>query len=92
MPSTWSSGEPILSPDSKLNRPVRRMNKNLGYFEDEFDKDIPIPVEAYDKLLAKNHGEGEIRRHPPAPRPEEYYRGNLNITYSDGPLVLPFLP
>ena len=89
MTSTRSSREPILSPDPDLNRTLRRMNQNLGNLEEEFDREIPPPVEAHDQILAENHGEGEIRRQPPAPRPQEYCRGNVNITDSDGPLVLP---
>ena len=29
---------------------------------------------------------------PPVPHPQEYYRGNVNITNSDGPPILPPLP
>ena len=30
--------------------------------------------------------------HPPIPRPKDYYKVNINIADSDGPLVLPPLP
>ena len=92
MPSTRSNAEPILSPDPELNCRLCRMNRNLGNLEDELDHEIPPPVEAHDQLLAENHGEGEIRSQPPAPPPHEYNRGNVNITDSECPLVLPILP
>ena len=40
----------------------------------------------------KNHREGEIRRQPPTPRPQDYYRGFDNITDSDGPVFFHPLP
>ena len=52
MTSTRSSREPILSPDPDLNRTLRRMNQNLGNLDEEFDREIPPPVEAHDQLLA----------------------------------------
>ena len=33
-----------------------------------------------------------MRRQPPAPRPQEYYTDNVNITDYDEPLVLPHQP
>ena len=33
-----------------------------------------------------------LRRQTPVHRPQEFYRGNINITDSDGPLVLPTIP
>ena len=87
-----SRGEPILSPDPKLERTLRRMNPNLGILDDDHNLKIPPPVDDHDILLPENHGKGEIRRKPPAPRPQEYYRGYDNITNSDGPLVLHPLP
>ena len=53
---------------------------------------MPPFVDARDPLISNIHGEGEIRRQPPAPRPQEYYRGYKNIAESDGPLVLHPLP
>ena len=68
------------------------MNRNLGILNDDHNLEIPQPVDAHDQLLPENRGEGEIHRQPPAPRPQEYYRGYDNITDSNGPLVLPLLP
>ena len=53
---------------------------------------MPPLVDAHDPVLHDIHGEGEIRRQPPAPRPQEYYRGYENIADSDGTLILPPLP
>ena len=39
-----------------------------------------------------NLGDDALSIQPPTPRILEYYRGNVNITDSDGPLVLPPLP
>ena len=62
---------------------------NLG---DEIDYQLPPPVDAHNRVLVENPGEGYLRRQPPASRPQEYYRGNVSITDSNGPLVLPSLP
>ena len=43
-------------------------------------------------MIVENPDEGALKRQSPAPRPQEYYRGNVNIADSDGPLVLPPLP
>ena len=43
-------------------------------------------------MVVDNPGEDNLRRKPPSPRPQEYYKENVNITYSDGPLLLPPLP
>ena len=43
-------------------------------------------------MVVTNPSEGNQRRQPPAPLPQECYRGNANITDSDGPLVLHPLP
>ena len=36
--------------------------------------------------------DNSMRMQPFVPCPQEFYRGNVNITDSDGPLVLPPLP
>ena len=92
MPSTWSRGEPILSPDLKLEHTLRKMNQNLGILDEDHNPKHPPPSDTHDQLLSKNCGEGEIRRKPPAPCPEEYYRGYDNIIDSDSSLLLPPLP
>lgn len=69
------------------------MNQNFGIIDDDHNLELPPPVDAlHDQLLPENRGKAKIRRQPPALRPQEYYRGYDNITYSDGPLVLPHLP
>ena len=65
------------------------MNKKFGILDDYHNPELPPPIDAHDQLLPENHGEGEIWRQPPAPHPQEYYRGYDNFTNSDGPLVLP---
>ena len=49
-------------------------------------------VEVRDPIIPDIRGEGEIWRQPPAPRPQEYYRGYEHIADSDGLLVFPPLP
>ena len=43
-------------------------------------------------MVFDNPGYGNPSRQPPAPRPQEYYRGNVNIAEFDWPFVLPPLP
>ena len=64
----------------------------MGILDDDHNLEISPLVDAHDKLLPENRGEGEIHRQPPAPRPQKYYRGYDNITDSDGTLDLPPLP
>ena len=94
MPSTWSRGEPILSLDPELNRTLCRMNiqNNPSYIDDDINPQFPPPIDAHNQVVIDNPGKGISRRQPPAPRPQEYYRGNVNITDSDGPLFLNPLP
>ena len=66
-------------------RTLHIMNRNLVIIDDHNTK-LPPPVDDHDQLLLENCGEGDIRRQPPAPRPQEYYRGSNNITESEGPL------
>ena len=54
MPSTWSRGEPILSPDPDMKRTLRRMNKNLGTLDDNHNLEIQPPVDAHGQLLPEN--------------------------------------
>ena len=88
MPSTWTRGEPIVSHDPELNRTLRRMNiqNNPAYIDDEINRQPPSPVDAHNQVIVENPGEGAIRRQPCALRPQEYYRGTVNITDSDGTL------
>ena len=94
MPSTQSWREPILPLDPKLNCTLCRMNilNNLAYIDDEITLNFPPPVYDHNQVVVNNPGEGTPRRKPPTPLPQEYYREMLNITDSNGPLVLPPLP
>ena len=94
MPSTRSREEPILPFDLELNRTLCRMNiqNNPAYIDDEINPQLPPPVNVRNRVVSDNPGEGYPRRQPLVPRPQEYYSGNVNITDSDGPLVLPPLP
>ena len=94
MPSTWNQGESIVPFDTELNRAVHRMNDqqnpvNLG---DGINHQLPPPFDAHNQVIVENLDDGTFRRQPPIPLPQEFYRGNINIIDSDGPLVLPPLP
>ena len=93
MTSTWSRGEPILSFDPELNHTLRRMNEphNHDNIGNRINRKLPLPVYAHNKVIVENPEEGALRRQPPAPRPQEYYRGNVSIVDSDGPFVPPLL-
>ena len=89
-----SRGEPILPLDLELNRTLRRMNiqYDLSYIDYEINPQLPPPVDAHKRVIVDNPGECNPKRQPPAPHPQEYYRGNVNITNSDGTLFLTPLP
>ena len=94
MPCTRSQGEPIVQFNHELKRTLRRMNDqqnptNLG---DGINLHVPPPVDAHNQVIVENLDDGTFRRQPPIPLPQEFYRGNINIIDSDGPLVLPPLP
>ena len=80
--------------DPELNRTLHRMNEphNLDNIGDRINNQLTPPVDAHNKVIVKNLDEGALRRQPPAPHPQEYYRGNVNIADSAEPLVLPPLP
>ena len=90
MLSTRSRGEPILSLDPELNRTLRRMKiqNNPTYIDDEINPQPPPLVNAHNQVIVDNGGEDNPRREPPAPHPQEYYRGNVNIINSNGSRVL----
>ena len=93
MPSTRNWGEPILPFDFKLNRTLRRINNlqnptNLG---DWINCHIQPSVDAHHYVFAENPIKDALRMELPIPRPQDFYRGNINITYFYGPLVLPLL-
>ena len=94
MPSTRSRGEPILPLDPGLNRTLDRMNdqQNPANLVDRINRWLPQPVNVHNQEIMENPGDGALRRKPPVPRPQEFYRANINITDSDWPLVLPPLP
>ena len=92
MPNTRSKKIRVIEPDPELERTLRRINQNLGIQGDEVDPQMPPLVDVRDPVVHYIRGEGEILRQPPAPRPQEYFRGYENIVDSDGPLVLPLLP
>ena len=72
MPSTRSRGESILSPDPELEHTLCKINQNFGILDNDHHPELPPSVDVHDQLLAENHGEGDIKRLPPAPRPQEY--------------------
>ncbi|TMW90849.1 hypothetical protein EJD97_015143 [Solanum chilense] len=52
-----------------------------------------LPVEPHHQVHVENQLGDALGLQPPAaPRLQDYYRGNMNITDSDEPLVLPSLP
>ena len=67
-------------------------SKQSCLYRDEINPQLPPPVDAHNQVVVDNPGEGNPRRQPPALRPQEYYRGNVDITDCDGPLFLPSLP
>ena len=94
MPSTQSRGEPVFPFDPKLTRTLHRMNSphNLVDLSDEINFQPPPPIDAQNQVIVENPCEGAMMRQPSASHPQEYYRGNVNITDFEGPLVLPPLP
>ena len=50
----------------------------------------PLSVEAHNQVQV--YLDNALRWQPPTPRPQDYYRGNINIAESDEPRVLPPLP
>lgn len=79
---------------SELNRTLRRMNnlQNTANLGDELNRQPPPPVDAHNQVFAKNLDDDTLRIQPPIPCPQEFYRGKINITDSNGPLVLPPVP
>ena len=67
------------------------IQNNPTYIDDEINPQLPL-VDTHNHVIVDNLGEGNSRGKPHAPRPQEYYRGNVNITDSDGPHVLHPLP
>ena len=94
MPSTRSRGEPILPLDLELNCTLRRtkIKNNSAYIDDKINAQFPSPVDVHNRVVVDKPCEDNPRRQTPALRPQEYYRVNVNITDSDGPLILPPLP
>ena len=86
-----SRGEPTLLFDQELNHTLRRMNvpQNPANHGDGINRQLSPQVDAHNQVIVKNLDEGALKRQPPTPRPQDYYRGNVNIIDSDGPLVLP---
>ena len=73
MPSTRSLGEPILPFVPKLNENLHRMNDahsptNNG---SGINRQLPSPVEAHNKMIVENPGDGVVRGQPPVPRSQE---------------------
>ena len=65
---------------------------NPAYLGDGVIRQPPLPIEAHNQVQVENQLQNALRMHPPAPRPHDYYRGNINIDDCDGPLVLPHFP
>ena len=72
----------MLSLDPELNCTLRRMNiqNNPAYINDEIKHQLPPPIDAHNRVIVDNPVEGNPRRKHPTPRPQEYLRGNVNIT------------
>ena len=65
---------------------------NAAYIDDEINTQLLPPVDAHNQVVVYYPSEGISRRQSPAPLPQEYYRGNVNITEFDWRFVLPPLP
>ena len=94
MPSTKSRREPMLRLDPELNRTLCKMNiqNNPAFIDDDINPRFPQPVDDHNRVVVDNPSEDNPRRQHPTPHPQEYYRGNVNITDSDVALVLHPLP
>ena len=57
-----------------MNKPHNR--DNIGY---GINRQLPPLVDAHNQVIMENRDEGALRRQPPAPHPQEYYIGNVNI-------------
>ena len=66
--------------------------QNLANLGNGINRRLPPPVNAHNQVIAENPGDDAMRRQPPVLRLQEFYKGNINITDSDGLLVLPPLP
>ena len=91
MPSTRSRREPVLPFDQELNRTLSKINEphNIDNIGNGINRQLPPPVDANNQLIVENPDEGALSRETPTPCPQEYNRVNINISKSDGPLVLP---
>ena len=67
------------------------MNQNLGILDEDHNPKHPQLGDSHDQLLPESCVEGEIRRKPPNPLSQEYYRGYDNNTDFYRPLILPLL-
>ncbi|TMW97799.1 hypothetical protein EJD97_004963 [Solanum chilense] len=94
MLSTGNRKEPILPFDPELNPTLRRLNdpQNPANFFDGINCHLHPLVKDHNQVIVENPNDGAVRRKPPIPNHQEFPRGNINITDSDGPLVLPPLP
>ena len=63
--------------------------KNLANLGDGINCEHHSLIDAHNKVMVENPVDGALRRQPPIPFPQEFYRGNINITHSDGTLVIP---
>ncbi|TMX01317.1 hypothetical protein EJD97_024724 [Solanum chilense] len=100
MQSTRSLGEPLIPYDPEPNKNLRwmenqgvRVNPNNRNPSDGACKQPPLLVEGHNQVLGGNQHSDVLRVKPPAsPRLRDYYRGNVNIAYSDRTHVLLPLP
>lgn len=96
MPTTRSLGESPIPYDPKLNQTLRRIesqqvrdNTNRVSLGDGPGQQPLLQVEAHNHTHVENHLGDALRMQPPeAPRLLDYYRGNIKIEDSYGPLVL----
>ena len=87
-------GEQKLSFNLELNRTLQKINnpKNPANLDDGIKHQHPPLVDALNQVILENPGDDALRRQPPPPLPQEFYKGNVKFTYSNGPLRLPPLP
>ena len=92
--SSQSRGETIIPFDPEFNPTLRRMNslQNPTNLCDGINLHLPPLVDALNQVDEENRANDALRMKPPIPRPTDLHWGNVNITHSDRPLVLPTLP
>lgn len=82
-----SRGEPLILFSPQLNRTLMRMENQqiLDNIGDEVIRQPPLWVKTHNQARDDNQLDNAFRVEPQGPRPQVFYRGNVNI-------VLPPLP